>query len=616
MYSIEHLIEILSEFNTFLMMDKAIDRLRQVVIIEDIPDNEDLLIQSINEARKAINELMASENVHDNSSDESRMYTFLYCALISLSNLKPINSEDPYTLETLSEIDKKDLIYMSTGHAFKLDSIIQHLARLDSNGVPVFRKTLAINALTQVTFTDRDIDRLIRRMNLVSYFERMKAIGEPVIEAKKLILMMVLKEVKEIIPVVGKDQFLLAFIDLIADFDVDVNVKDNYGTTPLMVATLDSNLDAIKYLLFNGADTKLVDNSELTSYQLASLYAVEEAIAAIEKFGGDSTLSQAYEKTKNLLDFFSLVRTGDVNQVRSYCYRNPSLDVTASDPKGNTAIFSALQTDNRDVCDYLMERGCKFSPDEAIRLSATACFIMASEKDISHISGEIDSNHMLYQAAYKGLNKIVEALFKVDSIDLEYRFNGYTPAAAATQQNSYVCLDLLLKHGADKNTFTDDGIPLAYKAVVNNSVESLQVLIEHGVCINLATDEGTQPIYKASSSGNSVCLALLISAGADINSMYSGFYPAHIAVKMGNLDCLKILLKAGFDHNTLLPSRESLLDIAQDYDQIDCIAFLEAYFLIPAVGFSALPEIDSFIPERPEGLEELTTPTTQGQYII
>jgi ankyrin repeat protein len=58
-------------------------------------------------------------------------------------------------------------------------------------------------------------------------------------------------------------------VELLLDRGSDINVKDEYGNTPLIMASRNGHVDIIQLLLDNGADIEVTDNRGLTAINYA-----------------------------------------------------------------------------------------------------------------------------------------------------------------------------------------------------------------------------------------------------------------------------------------------------------------------------------------------------------
>ncbi|KAL8585800.1 hypothetical protein ACOMHN_037363 [Nucella lapillus] len=126
----------------------------------------------------------------------------------------------------------------------------------------------------------------------------------------------------------------------------------------------------------------------------------------------------------------------------------------------------------------------------------------------------------------------------------------------ACRTGSIKAARLLLAHGADMSTKTDDGQAALHVAVKNRQPDIIQVLLSQGACPDCpAVPSGTTPLMLAASLTNTAMVTLLLRAGTGLDlqdtagrtalhhcfSYYQG-RPEFIA---HSADCVQVLVEAG-----------------------------------------------------------------------
>lgn len=77
----------------------------------------------------------------------------------------------------------------------------------------------------------------------------------------------------------------------------DLNKKDDYGSTPLMIATTFDKTDVAKALIEAGADLQIKSNDGSTALHTAAFFCRPEIVKALLDKGADKTLRNNYEST-------------------------------------------------------------------------------------------------------------------------------------------------------------------------------------------------------------------------------------------------------------------------------------------------------------------------------
>ena len=81
------------------------------------------------------------------------------------------------------------------------------------------------------------------------------------------------------------------------DAGTDLNVKDQYGSTPLIIATTFGKTDIAKTLINAGADLHITNNDGSTPLHVASFFCRTDIVTALLEKGADKTLKNNYGST-------------------------------------------------------------------------------------------------------------------------------------------------------------------------------------------------------------------------------------------------------------------------------------------------------------------------------
>lgn len=182
----------------------------------------------------------------------------------------------------------------------------------------------------------------------------------------------------------------VAIIETILSKGLDIDIKDNYGqdVTPLAVAVLFKNLEALNCLLNKGADPFVENNvSSVNSLHLAAIGGDIDIIKAILSRGFDinirstegltSLMLAAYTKNVVVVDCFLdngadptlrdnfgttclhyASQGGDVTIIKK-CL-SLGLDIESKDVDGKTPLMIAAAKGNSDAVEFLLERNGAF----------------------------------------------------------------------------------------------------------------------------------------------------------------------------------------------------------------------------------------------------------------
>ena len=102
------------------------------------------------------------------------------------------------------------------------------------------------------------------------------------------------------------------------------------------------------------------------------------------------------------------------------------------------------------------------------------------------------------------------------------------------------------------------------------------ILIQNGADIEARNYKGLTPLVQAIEGKNQEVVRVLIEAGADINaSTYTGWTPLHYAVWTGSTELVQVLIDNGGDLTARTFDKESLMDIAKKFKNLEMAKFLK-----------------------------------------
>ncbi|KAL8246650.1 hypothetical protein R6Q59_007866 [Mikania micrantha] len=204
-------------------------------------------------------------------------------------------------------------------------------------------------------------------------------------------------------------------------------------------------------------------------------------------------------------------------EVCKYLLEDLNLDVNTKDEDGETPLIHAARQGHVSTAKYLIQHGA--NPSLASELGATALHHVAG---IGHI-------------------ELMELLISC-GVDVNSQSESGTPLIWAAGHGQQDALKLLLKHNADPNIETDDGITPLLSAVAAGSLQCLELLVQACAKVNIIAG-GATPLHVAADIGNSELIACLLKAGADPNMTdEDGLKPVQVAAARGNRGAVEILL--------------------------------------------------------------------------
>ncbi len=145
-----------------------------------------------------------------------------------------------------------------------------------------------------------------------------------------------------------------------------------------------------------------------------------------------------------------------------------------------------------------------------------------------------------------------------------------SPLHYAVENNHTLCIQLLLKEGADPNLFNDNGYAFddtpIHIASGNNNLEILKLLIHYGGNFNITSKDGLTPFHVALIHNAVQCAEFLLSLGASVHDKTTdGFTSLHFAqfrLTNSTTDCSELVLKNDVDINAQATNGETPLFVA------------------------------------------------------
>ncbi|MDA8774006.1 ankyrin repeat domain-containing protein, partial [Chlamydiia bacterium] len=277
---------------------------------------------------------------------------------------------------------------------------------------------------------------------------------------------------------------IIDFLNLVAQFNLNVNTSDINGKTPL-TDLIDIQLASACIYLFQIGAKRNVENGPEVDLKILNNGVV---VSYVDNMGIKRDLF-LNDKSTSLLQFVASL--GDLQLVQETVskYKNNGVSIDERDSIGYTALYTASIKGHSDVVKYLLDKGA--SPDIV----------------------DEDGRTALHIASVSGHLSVVEHL---------------------------------ILSGASINAQTKDGRSALYVASSKGHLDIVTLLMDRGIPLDVVQENGWTALHIASTSGHLSVVEHLISSGASINAQTkNGRTPLYIASEFGHLDLVKLLLAKG-----------------------------------------------------------------------
>jgi ankyrin repeat protein len=320
-------------------------------------------------------------------------------------------------------------------------------------------------------------------------------------------------------------------IRLLVEMGADVNKRNGFGLTPLLILARFGALDMIKYLIGKGANWKQDESSFLSRAMNSGVpemvkYA-EELVKKKDQAALQADLITAIKEKKTL------------EEISKICDKLESLNFGNSIHNNPLLMVSTYGTYREDLVKLFVERGADVNTREEscettpiIYLTAAGRLEMVKflvEKGANYLTANKYGNNII--SASKGsqkpeMVKFVEELLygkKKDEKTLQNEIFGevYTAINYKTGVdtirklcNEFRSSGFSLNFG--KNHHTSPMLLTCSSPIYHDSCnEVLQLLVEYGADVNYKSEHHTTPIMYAAQAGNLDAVKFLIAKGAD-----------------------------------------------------------------------------------------------------
>ena len=339
--------------------------------------------------------------------------------------------------------------------------------------------------------------------------------------------------------------------DLIKAPDVNLNVRNEDGNTPLDVAVMSGREQSAQLLIDAGADINISDNKQRTALHMAACNGYNDIVDALIK-RPDVSLNVRNENGDTPLN----VAADNGRAASARLLIDAGADINISDNNQWTALHTAAYFGYNDIVDALIKR-----PDVNLNVrnedgdtplhsaawsgrEQSARLLIDAGADIN-----ISDNQQwtaLHIAAHFGHSSIVGELIKAPHLNLNVRNeNGNTPLNLAVYNGRAASARLLIDAGADINIPDKYQQTALHMAACNGYNDIVDALIKRpDMNLNVRNENGDTPLNVAADNGRAASARLLIDAGADINIPDKYQQTAlHMAACNGYNDIVDALIK-------------------------------------------------------------------------
>jgi ankyrin repeat protein len=307
---------------------------------------------------------------------------------------------------------------------------------------------------------------------------------------------------------------------------------------PIHVAAKQGNLAALNLLIRKGVDLNALTffgapDSGLTPLQLAIVNNQTEAVKTLITAGASVDLKNAQGVTP------LAIAVGIDNQELTKFLIDSNANLETPNINGVSPLMLAVQRNNLALVKLLVEAGADIN----------------SAKTGLNVSTPLIESTAIDSVSFEITEFLVQNGANVNLVSSK----GDAALHFAVSQSNYAKVNFLIASGADLNLVSASGASALHIAAINRNKIIIESLLNHGANPNVLGLNQTTPIQEAAYASNNDSVKLLIKAGANVNHRNTkGLTALHFAAYKQYKDIADTLIAAGADSSILAEVNESI----------------------------------------------------------
>ena len=342
----------------------------------------------------------------------------------------------------------------------------------------------------------------------------------------------------------------------------DHNISDPFPNcpphfTPLYVAVLADNVEAVRLLLARGANVHhYISNGDFNLLHVAARHNRYKIIPLLIQAGANVTERNPSERTP----FCVAARWGHLAAMKAF-YSHEGFNLSASN--GNLALFCASQEGQFHViptlihlgCDVQMEHGLSTPLDIGVIYNHAGVVrtLLKLNADPSPVG--LMNNTLLHVAAVHGSSDVMKPLLDIGCSLYNINDLMLTPPEQAIFSNQLAFLKAAIDlHGYDVNAQDQFGYTLLHTMILLRhtcnvpNVKVLRKLVFMGCSLYAPMDDGYLPIHFATQYNDTEAIRAFVNLGCDVNVATMSEKkrrPIHIAAGLNCVEAIDALVELG-----------------------------------------------------------------------
>ena len=340
---------------------------------------------------------------------------------------------------------------------------------------------------------------------------------------------------------------------LIDKHNIDVNMGDNNGLTPLHWSAVNGSYELVKYFVGTGIDIHFKTNDGRNCLHIAAQQGhLNLCHELIDQHNFDVNIDDN--------DGFTALHWSAVNgsyELVKY-FVGTGIDIHLKTNDGRNCLHIAAQVEHLNLCHELIDKH-KFDVNMGDSRGWTA----------------------LHWSAINGSDELVKYFFgKVTDIHLKTNGGRNCLHFAALGGHLNLCKKLIDKHSFDVSMGTNQGYTALHFSAASGSYEVVKYFVGMGVDIHLQVFDKTNCLHIAAKLGHSnLCRTLINNYNFDVSFGNDyGKTALHYSAENGSFDLFLYFLERGCEIYRKTSRMENVLHLACFRGHFDICKFVLEYF--------------------------------------
>ncbi|XP_052073018.1 ankyrin-3-like isoform X1 [Mytilus californianus] len=359
-------------------------------------------------------------------------------------------------------------------------------------------------------------------------------------------------------------------VNLLIDYEPDINQMDSFGRRPLIVAVQNDYPGVVEMLINKDANINLADKNGWTPFLWACILHREEVAKLLMEHDADD--NQASNDGSTLLFWCSVI--GFQKFVVLLHEKGAEGSLSTSNTDGKTPLMAACYFRRQEIVIYLLQH--LESVDESDHEGWTPLMEACFDNDNGSWDRFLDqlekgdclwfpllktvTERVLYYNDSPGHESVIKQLLSKADIDLQDN-EGKSALYHACEWQYNRIVNILTEMGAnvnleakDKSTALMEACLLEDEDIVQPIMEApigpcrpiIEQLLSKGADVNSTDENGLNPFGYSCETGNSNMIHRLIEYTNNVNQTYkNGNTPLQMAEKSGNDEIISLLIQKG-----------------------------------------------------------------------